>query len=244
MPQYADDVWPARQGQKVQATVDQVTPDGSSKRLDPRQTLHDAGVRPNDTLRVSPERTAGAIDALMREEALARVRGEVLRYAESHPGFAVDANSLVAPTEYLFRFNKRGFGIPQNPDTPDSYPPVIDSHEVLVVLPPDFPIKAPEAWWQTDIFHPNIDPASGWVCLGALQEHYRPALDFGELCQMLVDLAGYRNYAIDEGHNAQAARWALSPAGQLAIEGIGGISVIGRMVMAGEPERALRIRKL
>lgn len=241
MHHYSDDVWPVRKGQKTQAVVDQVTADGTSNRLDPRQTLHDAGVRPGDTLRVAPERTAGAIDIHLREAALARVRNEVLHFAETHPGFEVKANSLVAPTEYLFRFETKGFG---PPPSRSRSPQIIDYHEVLVELPGDFPIKAPEAWWQTDIYHPNIDPDTGWVCLGALQKQYRPSLDFGELCQMLFDLAGYRNYAVTEGHNKEAARWALSPEGQLAIEEIGGISMIGRMVMEGTPERKIKIRKL
>ncbi len=241
MHQYGDDVWPAREGQKTQAVVDKITGAGTSDRLDPRQTLHDAGVRPGDTLRVAPERTAGAIDPLMHEAALSRVRNETLGFAESHPGFEVQANSLVAPTEYLFQFQTKGFAPPA---TPGGAPRVIHEHEVLVELPADFPIQAPEAWWQTDIFHPNIDPHTGWVCLGALQEQYRPSLDFGELCQMLFDLAGYRNYAVTEGHNMDAARWALSEEGQLAIEAIGGLSVVGRMVMEGRPEQNIKIRKL
>ncbi|MCP4363867.1 MAG: hypothetical protein GY800_00990 [Planctomycetes bacterium] len=241
MHQYSDDVWPSRKGHKTQAVVDRVTKGGKSTRLDPRKTLHDAGVRPGDTLKVSPERTAGAISPLMRDEALARVRNEVLAFAESHPDFEVEANSLVAPTEYLFRFQEKSFA---QPVSLNSVPPFIEQHEVLVELPPDFPVKAPKAWWQTDIFHPNIDPVTGWVCLGALQKLYRPSMNFKELCQMLLDLAGYRNYAVTEGHNKEAAAWALSAEGQAAIEQIGGISVIGRMVMEGRPEQKLKIRKL
>jgi hypothetical protein len=243
MHQYADDVWPSRKGHKTPAVIDKVSPDGaSSQRLDPRDTLHDAGVRPHDTLRISPERTAGAVDPLMREAALARVRIEVLAYAEAHPGFEVEANSLVAPTEYLLRFTARSFA-PSNRD--DQGPPVpIDRHEALVVLPADFPVQAPEAWWQTDIFHSNIHPKTGWVCLGALREHYRPAMNFGDLCQMLVDLAGYRNYVVDEGHNPAAARWACTPEGQAAIESIGGIPLLGRLVMDAVPEQSFRIRRM
>lgn len=242
MHEYADQgVWPTRAEQKTQAVIDKIDAAGGSERLDPRQTLHDAGVRPGDTLRVSPERTAGAINPLLRDEALARVRNAVLVYSENHPGFAVEANSLVAPTEYLFRFEARSFG---PPISEGAIPTCVDRHEVYVRLLPDFPIKAPEAWWQTEIFHPNVDARSGKVCLGALDEHWRPAMDFGELCQMLVDMAAYRNYTVSEGYNRQAAEWAVSPAGQIAIERIGGISLVGRMVMDGTPERRLHIRKL
>jgi len=234
-------MWPSNKGQRTQAVIDKVGEGGANERLDPRQTLHDAGVRPGDTLHVSPQRTAGAIDPMLREAALARVRNEVLAYAESHPGFKVEANSLVAPTEYLFRFSVPGFG---PPGAEGGTPKRIDYHEVLVELPPDFPIKAPEAWWQTDIYHANIDFKSGKVCLGVLQEHYRPSMDFGELCQMLVDLAGYRNYTVTEGYNAEPAQWATTLEGQRAIESIGGISLLGRMVMDSVAEKTFKIRKI
>jgi hypothetical protein len=210
MNSYSDQAWPSTAGQRTQAVVNRVTPDGERHRLDPRLTLHEAGVRPGDVLNVSPERTAGAIDPNRREEALAKARSEVIDYCEDHPGFDFSANSLVAPT----------------------------------------------AWWQTPIFHPNIHRESGYVCLGALKEHYCPGMDFGELCQLLLDLAAYRNYAVVEEDpdrpgtlrgaalDTEAARWAMSPAGQAAIEARGGISLTGRMVLAGEPERRLAIRRL
>ncbi len=212
-------------------------------RLDPRQALHDAGVRPGDTLRVSPERTAGAVDPLMREEALARVRVQVLDYAAAHPGFEVEANSLVAPTEYLFRFQARSFA---PPPSAGQEPRAVDLHEVLIVLPPDFPIKAPDAWWQTEIFHPNIHPENGYVCLGALQKYYKSGLNFGELCQMMVDIASYRTYTIDpKDYLDQKARdWAVSAEGQIAIEDAGGYSILRRLVEDGLPAQPVRIRKL
>lgn len=233
----------AGQGGRQQAVVDLMNADGSARRLDPRLTLHDAGVRPGAVLRVHPERTAGAVNPLMREEALARVRMQVVNYAAANPGFGVTANSPVAPTEFLFSFDVAGFAPPAQAGGP---PHQITHHEVMVYLPADFPLKAPEAWWQTDIFHPNIDRKSGWVCLGPLQEFYKPGLDFGELCQMLVDIAGYRLYSAEPGNflDAEASVWAHSPAGQMAIEAAGGISILGRLVFEGRPERELRLRRL
>ncbi len=233
--------WPTSSGGgRQQAVVDHVTDEGSA-RLDPRKTLHDAGVRPGATLRVAPERTAGAIDARMRDEALARARIQVLGHAEANPGFEVDANSLVAPTEYLFRFSAPSFAPPPGPSQP---PKPIDQHEVFVALPPDFPIKAPIAWWQTKIFHPNIDPQSGLVCLGPIQEHYVPGLDFGDLCKMLVDIGAYRTYTLTEGYNEDAARWAVSREGQIAIERAGGYSLVGRIITGGLPGRPIKVREV
>lgn len=231
------------QSGRQQAVVDLMGDDGNGQRLDPRLTLHDAGVRPGAVLRVHPERTAGAVNPLMREEALARVRAQALDFAAAHPGFQIAANSPVAPTEYLLHFSVPGFAPPSGPG---AAPRRAEWHEVLVYLPPNFPFQAPEAWWQTEIFHPNIDRESGAVCLGALQTHYKPGLDFGELCQMLVDIAAYRLYSTEPGNflDSEASLWALSDDGQAAIEAVGGISVLGRLVFEGRPERSLRLRRL
>jgi len=228
---------------RQQAVVDLVNGEGGTLRLDPRMTLHDAGVRPGAVLRVHPERSAGAVNPLARDEALARVRGQVLDYASNHPGVRVEANSLVAPTEYLLGFQAPGFAPPKRPG---EAPRPIDRHEVVIYLPPDFPMAAPEAWWQTEIFHPNIDRKTGGVCLGALQKHYQPALDFGELCQMLVDIARYRLYSPEPGNylDGEASMWALSPEGQITIERAGGYSVLGRVVFEGRCERVVRLRRL
>jgi len=81
---------------------------------------------------------------------------------------------------------------------------------VSLQLGPEFPQTPPQLWWMTSIFHPNIYPnydspqsrrnpgARGHVCLGVIAESWQPALDFGDLCRMLVDMAGFRNYALFE----------------------------------------------
>jgi len=242
MSTYSDDIWPSRGGQKTQAVVDKVMDKGQKgNRLNPTDTLHDAGVRPGDTLRVSPERTAGAINPMDRDAALARVRNEVLDFVDAHPGFTAQSNSPVAPTEYLFNFSTKGFA-PSH--FQDGWPRHINDHEVLLVLPGDFPVQAPEVWWQTDIFHPNIDPKTGFVCLGELQDQYRPALNMGVLCQLLIDLAAYRNYAETDALDMDAARWALSDKGQKAIKDIKGQTIKSRDEKDDIPDQKLRIRKI
>jgi hypothetical protein len=55
-----------------------------------------------------------------------------------------------------------------------------------------------------------------------LAESYRPTLDFGQLCQLLVDMAGYRTYEIRDPFNPIAAAWALTDEGRAMIADIGG----------------------
>ncbi len=70
------------------------------------------------------------------------------------------------------------------------------------------------------------------MCLGALAESYRPSLDFGELCQILVDMAAFRNYSLleDSGrldafgrpevrgnyYDRAAAEWVVTNQGRIA----------------------------
>lgn len=227
--QYDPKIWGLdRQGKPRASVVDLQASDGTITRLNPDTTLHENNIGEDATLHVSPESTAG-IHPHVREEALVRVARQVRKYAASHKGFQVMANSDRAPTEYEFDFFMPSFAPPPQ----HSKDPVqISRHQVYLFLPADFPIKAPEAYWQTPIFHPNIHRRSGKVCLGALGEQYRPGIDFGDVCQMLIDIAGYRNYAVTEGYDREAVEWAVSDSGQKAIEEIGGECFIRKLIRA------------
>ncbi len=222
MDNYADPAAPRDKSRVAEhVVIDHVRPEGP-RRLSPERTLHEAGVKSGDTLRVAPERRAGAMNPNETEAARARVMGEILAYSHGHPDFKVAANSDHAPTEYTFTFPARSFAPPA---TPGSAPVPTDRHEVFLWLPPEFPMLAPIAFWQSLIFHPNVHPENGKVCLGILEKHYTPGLNFGELCQILVDIAGYHNYAVDGVYNVEAGRWALSRVGQEAIVARGGTSL-------------------
>lgn len=220
MEQYEEAFWPTGKGGKADPVVDlRRGGDREVRRALARQTLHEAGVRPHDLLEVHPERRAGSVNPTRLAESLTLVKNQILDFARSHPGFEVQANATEMPTEYLFRFRAPGFAPGLAPGAP---PRRIDEHEVLLVFPPDFPMKAPEAYFQREVFHPNVDAQRGLVCLGVLAESYRPGLHFGALCQMLVDMASFRNYELSEGYNMEASAWAASPEGQEAIVAIGG----------------------
>jgi hypothetical protein len=224
-----------------EVVIDHQKEDGSTNRLDPNKSLHENKIQDGDTVHVLPESTAGSINIVIREEALAKAKAQVIRFANTHKGFNVSANSREKPTEYTFKFKEKSFGIRP---TPDSEPPIIDQHEVFLFLPPDFPMKAPEVYWQNEIFHPNIHPKNGKVCLGVLEDNYQPGLDFANLCQLIMDIAGYRNYVYHEGYNVEAAKWAVSAEGQLAIHKIGGICAIEKIMEQERTPRPIRIKRL
>ena len=221
--------------------VDRVYEDGSTERLNQDQTLEEANIQEGDTLSFALESTAGAINPQLRQEALARVRNQIIAYAQTHQGFQVSANNNQAPTDYVFQFIAPSFAPSSEPR---GQPTNIDEHEVYLALPGEFPMKAPQAFWQTPIFHPNIEPTTGFVCLGALGDRYRPGLDFGKLCQLLIDIASYQDYSVEEGYNQEAQAWATSIEGQIAIERRGGQCVLRRSLHEVQTPPRLNIRRL
>ena len=213
------------------ATIDRMDAQGNFHRLDPNARLDDAGVQDGDVLHAAQEQVAGAVDPILREDALSRVLAQVKDYArrENEAGrvFRVRANSDAAPTLYRLTFDAPSWGPPE----PSGGPPIpVSHHEVRIDLPPDFPMIAPDVHWLTPIFHPNIHAGNGYVCLGALGEGYRPGLDFAELCSLLVKIASYQNYDLLEGYNAEARAWAISSEGMEAIAVRGGDPFINRLL--------------
>jgi hypothetical protein len=227
-------------GRRVRSTMDRVGPGNQSERLDPDQTLADAGIRDGDELRLATEANAGrsVTPALWRESVL-RVQIQIRRYAASHPDFViVETDNDNLPTYYKVEFTALGFAPPSDPDEDPPNPRLQSRHTVHIVLPADFPVRAPAAIFASDVFHPNVlphrigDTPPGFACLGALTDSYRPDLDFGTLCQMLVDMAGYVTYETRpasehaEGYlNVAATRWARSEAGQQRIVDRGGAPI-------------------
>jgi hypothetical protein len=187
----------------VPTVIDRVGPDGQRQRTNPEQTLHEAGVGEGAQLRVGFEGRAGAINPVAREETLHRVCTEITDFARAYPGMVVRANSATLPTAYELEFDQDSFG----PPTPGGHDAITIRHHVLrIELGPDFPEVAPRVYWLTPIFHPNVFPnydseparqdpqLRGWVCLGELDDAWFPGVRFDDVCQTLVDIAGYRNY--------------------------------------------------
>jgi hypothetical protein len=68
LSQYSDDFFPPDKAGPRQALVVHVRPDGTGRRLHPTDTLHEAGVRPHDRLRVAPEARPGAVNGVRRKQ--------------------------------------------------------------------------------------------------------------------------------------------------------------------------------
>lgn len=192
-------------GADRRTVTDRVQANGQGVRLGPDTTLHDAGVRDGDRLRVAYETNAGAVNPLYHSEALVRAGNQIRAFVDTHPDITMVANAPDLATVYELEFSRPSFGPPPGPGLE---PIDIEDHVVQLDFGADFPQTAPLVFWLTEIFHPNIypnydcplarksPPRMGLVCLGDLTDAYQPALDLGQLCQTLLDVAGFRNYGL------------------------------------------------
>lgn len=192
-------------GADRRAVTDLVQPNGQGARLAPDVTLHDAGVQDGARLRVAYETNAGAINPLYHAEALVRAGNQIRAFADSHPGITLYANAPDLATTYELEFKVPSLGPPPGEGRE---PVAIEDHVVQLEFGPGFPQTAPMVFWVSPIFHPNIWPnydcerarrhpgRKGYVCLGDLTDAYQPALDLGQLCQTLLDVAAFRNYSV------------------------------------------------
>ncbi len=245
-----DQYGPSFSGRSRPTVMDQVLPDGQGRRLSPDSTLHDAGVRDGSSLRLGFEATAGAVNPMDHQDALHRMRNQILHFAKSRPDLTVRGAPPSLPTDYEISFTQASFAPPQS----GADPVPVTRHVVQVLLRPEFPVTPPLVFWVSPIFHPNIWPQydsdaarrypqrQGLVCLGALASSYTPALSGAELCQTLIDIAAYRNYTVqvptgglgsdgseelaDDYFDRAAAEWAHDH--QAEIKAMGGSPMIRR----------------
>lgn len=66
-------------------------------------------------------------------------------------------------------------------DGPDGTPYQGGTYAVRLKIPQDYPFHPPKAFFETRIFHPNIDFVNGSVCLNILKDAWSPRWDL-EVC--------------------------------------------------------------
>lgn len=238
-----------RQGGPVSTVIDAETESGP-ERLDPEKTLHENNIKDKGKLRIGTKAVAGNISPELRMEAQLRMRAQIRRFALGHSTFdIVDYDNEDLPNRLTFELDGPGLAPPkdladflagtENLDLDDYrnlpweqlHPVPISFHRFTIHLPAMFPVVAPYVVWETQVFHPNIwrlpQPGvrPGMVCLGPLMDGYRPDLDFGYLCQLLIDIGTYQNYDVVDAStypDPPAALWARTASGQELIRSIGG----------------------
>ena len=67
-----------------------------------------------------------------------------------------------------------------------------------------FPFKSPSVGFRTRIYHPNVDEASGTICLDSLNKTWSPAFSLENVMQQLSYLLQYPNPADPFNRDAAA----------------------------------------
>lgn len=201
--------WPTAdaQGRNQRVVVELVNPDDtdSTKRLRGEQSVADAGLWDGAILRVFPESIAGQVGQRARMRALVADHRDMEKLASRYPSISFKANMTHAPFEYTVTFTCESFvGLKGDGDTPR----VGKVHRAKIVLGSKYPRRAPRVTWLTDIFHPNIAPEGGAVCLGVLMDRFLPGMGLARIVVMLLEMLQWRNFDLHGVLNKRAAEWA------------------------------------
>lgn len=220
---FEDRGWPTTDsaGRGQRAVVELVDPENPdrTKRLRGEQTVEDAGLWNEAVLRIWPESIAGVVDDHKRIQALESDLKDMKELISWNHRIKFEALRETAPTRYTVTFDYPSF---QELDRDGHTPLISNEHRVEIILRADYPWNAPRVRWLTPIFHPNISPESGAVCLGVLMDRYLPGLGLARLVTMLSEMVQYRNFDMSNALNQKAAQWTMDPTHWPHIEKIGG----------------------
>jgi len=219
--------WPLQdsRGRGQRAVVELVDPENPdrTKRLRGDQSVGDAGLWDGAVLRIFPESIAGQagrVDERDRVRALVADQQEIQSLAGWNKRITFTANLDYAPFKYDVTFDYPSFVALSD----DGHTPRVAAggHQAEILLGADYPRAAPRVRWLTRIFHPNIRPSDGAVCLGVLMDRYLPGTGLARLVTMLAEMVQWRNFDITSALNPDAAAWAADPAHWPHIVQIGG----------------------
>lgn len=64
---------------------------------------------------------------------------------------------------------------------PESTPYYGGAWQIMLKIPSEYPRVAPKAWFVSKIFHPNVEPSSGEICVDTLKRDWSPSVDLSHI---------------------------------------------------------------
>lgn len=93
-----------------------------------------------------------------------------------------DLNIKISPNEEnLFNWKGKIIG-------PSGTPYQEIKFEITIKVPSTYPLTPPEILFKNTIFHPNIHPSSGEICLDILKTNWTPAWTLVNACRAILVL--------------------------------------------------------
>lgn len=74
---------------------------------------------------------------------------------------------------------------------PEGTPYETGKFRIDVVVPPSYPLTAPNFRFVTQIFHPNVHPRTGEICVDILQNAWSPAWTLQSTCRAIIVLLAH-----------------------------------------------------
>ncbi|XP_034248994.1 SUMO-conjugating enzyme UBC9-like [Thrips palmi] len=64
---------------------------------------------------------------------------------------------------------------------------------VRIHIPEEFPLKCPSFYFETNVFHPNVSPNDGKICVDRLAESWSPSITLKGSCRIISMLLSEPN---------------------------------------------------
>jgi len=176
------------------------------RELDLSRTLPGQGVRPNDVLRVLVEMYEGGGGSI-RTDRIAREWKLLDRLARVNADQVEVLDRVSSPTEEVFRVGLRKS--PGLEHAVDDQLQTRDAHTVRLCFTRFYPDVPIEAYIEEPLFHPNVKPETGFVCLW---QEANPRDTAVQAIARTQAMAAYRMLNLGGAHqmNREAADWYLA----------------------------------
>jgi hypothetical protein len=176
------------------------------RELDLSRTLPEQGARPNDVLRVLVEMYEGGAGSL-RADRIDREWKLLGRLARANTDYleVIERTSTPAEEVFLVRLHRS----PGLQDAKDTRLSTRDQHTIRLGFTRFYPDVPIECYVEEPLFHPNIKPETGFVCLWQEANPRDTAIQAVARAQAM---AAYRMVNLGDAHqmNRRAADWYVN----------------------------------